>query len=130
MNHENFRLWKFVAIWYVLYVCISSLQKYIFSLNFYLVLYIRRCMYIIVITITLFPLWYIEIFIKGKLVIQLDWPNLYISVYTKIREPVNGRNKVQKLVVHFLKTGCFVGYPIEMYSKFDRPKWILVGQMV
>ena len=86
-------------------------------------------MYIIVITITLFLLWYIEIFIKGKLVIQLDWPNLY-SVYTKIREPVNGRNKVQKLVVHFLKTGCFVGYPIKMYSKFDQPKWILVGQMI
>ena len=45
-----------------------------------------------------------------------------------------GRNKDQKLVGQFLKIRYFykisIAIPLKMYSKFGRPKWILVGQML
>ena len=46
----------------------------------------------------------------------------------------SGRNKGQKLVGHFLKIGHFcklsIAIPLKIYSKFGRPKWILIDQML
>ena len=46
---------------------------------------------------------------------------------------ISGRNKGQKLVGHFLENWTFCGFLIavllKMYSKFGRPKWILVSQI-
>ena len=47
---------------------------------------------------------------------------------------ISVRNKDQKLVGRFLENQTFyrflIDVPLKMYSKFDRPKWILVGQML
>ena len=48
---------------------------------------------------------------------------------------LSARNKDQKLVGRFLKTGYFIRrllivVPLRMYRKFGQPKWILVSQML
>ena len=44
------------------------------------------------------------------------------------------RNKGQKLVGRFFENQTFcrllIAVPLKMYSKFGRPKWILVSQML
>ena len=57
-----------------------------------------------------------------------------MHIYVRTHVCTSGRNKGQKLVGHFLKIGHFcklsIAIPLKMYSKFGRPKWILVGQML
>ena len=63
-------------------------------------------------------------------------PNMYILIITYVATYINisGRNKDQKLVGRFLENQTFcrflIAVPLKMHSKFSRPKWILVGQML
>ena len=66
-----------------------------------------------------------------KFDLKIEHHNLKIEYYI---HSSSVRNKGQKLVGRFLEnqTFCrfFIGVPLKMYSKFGRPKWILVSQML